>query len=178
MTSQQVLGLTLVWRRHPAVWSIADQLKFYTYAAYFFESAGIADPFAVTCITNGVQLVVILIVAAIVDRFGRRNLACGGLTTMLVAVTCIGILGSAPDSSASDSLLVFFACVFSKSAAYCSTGWLILHSRRTPMLRFDGLGVCRGDLVAAPSSIHSRFRRGHIMCWRSHHERPGAVHAQ
>ena len=34
---------------------------------------------------------------------------------MLGAVTCIGILGVAPKSSASDSLLVFFACVFSKS---------------------------------------------------------------
>lgn len=33
---------------------------------------------------------------------------------MLVAVTCIGILGVAPSSSASDALLVFFSCVFSK----------------------------------------------------------------
>lgn len=33
---------------------------------------------------------------------------------MLGAVTCIGILGVAPESSASDSLLVFFACVFSE----------------------------------------------------------------
>lgn len=93
--------------------------QFYTYAAYFFQTAGIADPFAVTCITNGVQLVVILIVAVLVDRWGRRNLACGGLTTMLVAVTCIGILGVAPDSSASDSLLVFFACVFSEFRPNC-----------------------------------------------------------
>ena len=98
LTSQQVLGLTL----------------FYTYSAYFFQTAGIADPFAVTCITNGIQLVIILVVAASVDKFGRRNICCGGLSTMLVAVTLIGILGVVKQSKATNGLLVFFSCIFSK----------------------------------------------------------------
>ncbi|WVR08375.1 hypothetical protein IAU60_005430 [Kwoniella sp. DSM 27419] len=92
-----VLGLTL----------------FYTYASYFFKTAGIADPFAVTCITNGIQLVIILLVAVAVDYVGRRNICCGGLSTMLVAVTLIGILGVVPTSNATNKLLVFFSCIYS-----------------------------------------------------------------
>ncbi|WWC91437.1 uncharacterized protein L201_006383 [Kwoniella dendrophila CBS 6074] len=108
LSSQQVLGLTL----------------FYTYASYFFKTAGIADPFAVTCITNGIQLVIILIVAASVDFVGRRNICCGGLTTMLVAVTLIGILGVVPANNASNKLLVFFSCIYIVGLQCSgSTGW-------------------------------------------------------
>ena len=88
---------------------------FYTYSAYFFKTAGVSDPFAVTCITNGVQLVIIVIVAATVDRFGRRNICCGGLSTMLVAVTLIGILGVVKQNKGTNGLLVFFSCIFSES---------------------------------------------------------------
>jgi len=108
LTSQQVLGLTL----------------FYTYSAYFFQTAGIADPFAVTCITNGIQIVIIILVAASVDKFGRRNICCGGLTTMLVAVTLIGILGVVKQSKATNGLLVFFSCIFIVGLQCSgSTGW-------------------------------------------------------
>ncbi|KAK1925258.1 sugar transporter [Papiliotrema laurentii] len=108
LTSQQVLGLTL----------------FYTYSAYFFKTAGVSDPFAVTCITNGVQLVIIVIVAATVDRFGRRNICCGGLSTMLVSVTLIGILGVVKQNKATNGLLVFFSCIFIVGLQCSgSTGW-------------------------------------------------------
>ncbi|WVF65283.1 hypothetical protein IAT40_000006 [Kwoniella sp. CBS 6097] len=108
LSSQQVLGLTL----------------FYTYASYFFKTAGIADPFAVTCITNGIQLVIIILVALSVDYFGRRNICCGGLTTMLVAVTLIGILGVTPTKDATNKLLVFFSCVYIVGLQCSgSTGW-------------------------------------------------------
>lgn len=99
LSSQQVLGLTL----------------FYTYASYFFKTAGIADPFAVTCITNGIQLAIIILVAISVDFIGRRNVCCGGLCTTLVAVTLIGILGVTKTSNATNKLLVFFSCIYSES---------------------------------------------------------------
>ena len=98
LTAQQVSGLTL----------------FYTYSSYFFKTAGIADPFAVTCLTNGIQLVIIWVVAISVDYVGRRNICCGGLTTMLVAVTLIGILGVVKQSEVTNKLLVFFSCIFSE----------------------------------------------------------------
>ena len=70
---------------------------------------------------NGIQLVIILVVAATVDRFGRRNICCGGLSTMLIAVTLIGILGVVPKSDATNKLLVFFSCVYSAYAL--DFGW-------------------------------------------------------
>ncbi|KAK6903354.1 hypothetical protein I203_106857 [Kwoniella mangroviensis CBS 8507] len=108
LSAQQVLGLTL----------------FYTYSSYFFKTAGLSDPFAITCITNGLQLAIILIVAVSVDYVGRRNICCGGLTTMLIAVTLIGVLGVTPKSNASDKLLVFFSCIFIVGLQCSgSTGW-------------------------------------------------------
>ncbi|KAK8846508.1 hypothetical protein IAR55_005594 [Kwoniella newhampshirensis] len=108
LSAQQVLGLTL----------------FYTYASFFFKTAGIADPFAVTCITNGIQLVIIIVVAVAVDYVGRRVICCSGLCIMLTAVTLIGILGVVKTTEASNKLLVFFSCVYIVGLQFSgSTGW-------------------------------------------------------
>ncbi|KIR70588.1 sugar transporter [Cryptococcus deuterogattii CA1014] len=106
--SQQLLGLTL----------------FNTYSSYFFQIAGFDDPFAITCISTGIQLGVILVVVALVDKVGRRNLCCGGLTTMLVGNTLIGILGVVKSNNVTNKLLVFFTCVY-MVGLQCSgsTGW-------------------------------------------------------
>lgn len=156
---------------------MSTDFQFYTYAAYFFQTAGIADPFAVTCITNGIQLVIILIVAASVDRFGRRNIACGGLTTMLVAVTLIGILGVVPQSTATNGLLVFFSCIFSKSLS-CYLDSYSLLSRWSSVFRFHRLGFCGGNILSTPSTVHCRIRRRYIVCWWSHNECTSTIHAQ
>lgn len=123
--------------------------------------------------------------AVLVDRWGRRNIACGGLTTMLGAVTCIGILGVAPDSSASDSLLVFFACVFSECPQFSSIAshWSSRdasddHSRRSSVFRIDWMGICRRDFVSATATLYRRIRRRHFLCWWRHHERLGSLHAE
>ena len=162
LTSQQVLGLTL----------------FYTYSAYFFSTAGIADPFAITMLTNGIQLVIILLVAASVDRFGRRNICCGGLTTMLVAVTLIGILGVVEKSDATNKLLVFFSCIFSKTDSFVARLVLLTYSCRPSMLWLHRVGICRRNLLPATPPLHGRFRCRNIVCRRRHHERPGTLHAQ
>lgn len=119
--SQQLLGLTL----------------FYTYASVFFSAAGFDDPFAITCITNGIQLVVIVLVAISVDRIGRRNICCGGLTTMLVGITLIGIVGVLPNrGKAANSLLVFFCCIY-MVGLQCSgsTGWAYVGEISSQRLR-------------------------------------------
>ncbi|OXC65393.1 hypothetical protein AYX13_05523 [Cryptococcus neoformans] len=106
--SQQLLGLTL----------------FNTYSSYFFQIAGFDDPFSITCISTGIQLAVILVVVALVDKVGRRNLCCGGLTTMLIGNTLIGILGVVKSTNVTNKLLVFFTCVY-MVGLQCSgsTGW-------------------------------------------------------
>ena len=49
-----------------------------------------------------------------VDRLGRRNISCSGTTLSWVSCVAIGILGVVPNVSATQYLLVFFACLWSK----------------------------------------------------------------
>jgi hypothetical protein len=88
-------------------------VQFYTYSSFFFQTAGFNDPFAVTCITNAIQLVVILVVVASVEKLGRRNICCSGLTIMVVCDALIGIVGVVESTKATQGLLVFFSCVYS-----------------------------------------------------------------
>lgn len=88
---------------------------FFTYGTYFFQQAGMSDPFAITCITSGINIGASLAVIAIADVVGRRPLACFGTTTCLVMNLCVGILGVTPSVKASDYLLVLFSVIWSKS---------------------------------------------------------------
>lgn len=98
LMTQQFIGLTL----------------FSTFASYFFQQAGLADPFLATCITSSINIVANVIMIITVDRFGRRNYACGGSTLSWIACAAVGILGVVPNVSASQTLLVVFACLWSK----------------------------------------------------------------
>ncbi|GFZ49942.1 hypothetical protein JCM24511_07345 [Saitozyma sp. JCM 24511] len=77
ITAQQFLGLKV----------------FFTYTAYFFSIAGLQDPFQASVITSAIQIVAILVAVLLADRFGRRLICCGGLTTMFLTDVAVGILG-------------------------------------------------------------------------------------
>ena len=74
--------------------------------------AGLSDPFQATVITNAVQLAVILIVVAAVDKLGRRNICCAGLTILWFSNVAVGILGLVETNKATSSLLVTFSCIW------------------------------------------------------------------
>ncbi|KAI9147043.1 MFS transporter fmqE [Paramyrothecium foliicola] len=108
LLTQQFIGLTL----------------FSTFASYFFQQAGFDDPFQATCITSGINIAATVIMVFTVDKLGRRNISCGGSTLSWVACVAIGILGVAPRVSASNKLLVFFACLWNIGfTANGATGW-------------------------------------------------------
>lgn len=96
--TQQFIGLTL----------------FSTFASYFFQQAGIEDPFQATCITSGLNIAANLTMILTADRFGRRNISCGGSTLSWAACMAIGILGVVPRVRATEYLLVTFACLWSE----------------------------------------------------------------
>lgn len=97
--SQQFIGLTL----------------FGTFGAYFFQQAGLKDPFKIKCITSSLNIATVIIIVLVADRLGRRWIACTGTTLCWLACVCIGILGVTKKVRASDYLFVFFACCWSKS---------------------------------------------------------------
>ena len=98
LLTQQFIGLTL----------------FSTYSSYFFQQAGMEDPFQATCITTGLNIAATITMILTVDYFGRRNYSCGGSTLSWLACLAVGILGVAPDVKASQYLLIFFACLWSE----------------------------------------------------------------
>lgn len=96
--SQQFIGLTL----------------FGSFGTYFFQQAGIDDPFRVKVITSSIQIGTVLVLVAVVDFVGRRYLACGGTTLSWLSCVAIGIIGVTPRVKASTYIFVMFACFWSK----------------------------------------------------------------
>ena len=151
--SQQFIGLTL----------------FGTFGAYFFQQAGLDDPFKIKCITSSLNIATVLLTVLVADRWGRRWIACTGTTMCWAACVCIGILGVANKVKATDYLFVFFACCWSTSyREQPSVAYADKRDRyRTDSQRCCRLGLYRRDLVATSSTIHSRvWCRMHMRCWR------------
>jgi MFS family permease len=100
LLAQQFIGLTL----------------FASYASYFFQQAGLEDPFQATCITTSISLAAGISLIFIADRFGRRLLSCTGTTICWAANIVVGILGVTPQVKATNYLFILFACIWSKSS--------------------------------------------------------------
>ncbi|GFF58797.1 general alpha-glucoside permease [Aspergillus udagawae] len=106
--SQQFIGLTL----------------FGSFGTYFFQQAGIEDPFRVKVITSSIQIGTVLVLVTVVDFVGRRYLACGGTTLSWLSCVAIGIIGVTPRVKASTYIFVMFACFWNVGlAANGATGW-------------------------------------------------------
>ncbi|KAG7529200.1 hypothetical protein FFLO_05754 [Filobasidium floriforme] len=134
LLSQQFLGLSL----------------FYTYSSYFFSIAGLSDPFQATVITNAVQLAIILLVVASVDKLGRRNICCSGLTILWFSNVAVGILGLVETNKATSSLLVTFSCIWVVGLQMSgSTGWGYVGETSAQRLRAYTAGFSAAISVVA-----------------------------
>lgn len=98
IVAQQFLGLAL----------------FGSFGTYFFQQAGLKDPFQVKAITTSLQIVVVVAAVFGVDKFGRRLMACCATTLMCVSCLIVGIIGVAPQSSGTTPAFIVFACFWSK----------------------------------------------------------------
>ncbi|KAK3306251.1 putative MFS alpha-glucoside transporter [Chaetomium strumarium] len=106
--SQQFLGLTL----------------FSTFGTYFFQQAGLPDPFLIKCITSSINIATILVVVFTADQIGRRRIACCATSLMWVSVVVVGILGVVAKSQATNYVLVLFACLWNMGmTANGAAGW-------------------------------------------------------
>ncbi|KFA68735.1 hypothetical protein S40285_08868, partial [Stachybotrys chlorohalonatus IBT 40285] len=136
LLTQQFIGLTL----------------FSTFASYFFQQAGIQDPFQATCINSGINIAANLTMILTVDRFDRRNYSCGG-STLSWACAAIGILGVVPRVGATSTLLVFFACLWNIGmTANGATGWGFIDEISSQRLRpytagFGAASTCVAGVV-------------------------------
>ncbi|KAL4994997.1 general substrate transporter [Aspergillus recurvatus] len=112
-----------------SLWTLMSQMfiglgVFFTFGSYFFQQAGIEDPFKVTCITSGINIFFSFVVIYLAEATGRRWLACSGTTLCWVCNVAVGILGVLPQGKATNSLLILFACFWNIGlVANGATGW-------------------------------------------------------
>ncbi|KAL7916798.1 sugar transporter [Trichoderma velutinum] len=140
LLTQQFIGITL----------------FSTFASYFFQQAGLANPFLATCITNAINIVVNIILILTADTVGRRAYSCSGTTIAWIACIAIGILGVCPRVDATDKLLVFFACVWNVGfVANGATGWGFIGEISSSRLRpyTAGFGASANALTGVMMNV-------------------------
>lgn len=96
--SQQFIGLKL----------------FSSYGTYFFQQAGLAQPFQIKSITSSINIAAIIVSVFVADHIGRRLMACSATTLCWVSCIVVGILGVVPMNNAITYVFVLFACLWSK----------------------------------------------------------------
>jgi Na+/melibiose symporter-like transporter len=87
------------------------------YNTYFFQSAGLSDPFQASVIINCIYLASIIASFFLVDKIGRRPLVIYGLAVLGVLNILIGALGfipgeSSPKGSALTAMCSLWMCAF------------------------------------------------------------------
>ncbi|RSL78605.1 hypothetical protein CEP52_003987 [Fusarium oligoseptatum] len=137
LLTQQFIGLTL----------------FGTFGSYFFQQAGISDPFKYTCITSGINVAAGIGLIFAADWVGRRRLSCSGTTLSWVSTTAIGILGVVPQVSATNYLMVVFAVLWNLGmVSNGATGWGFIGEISSQRLRpytagFGAASTCVAGVV-------------------------------
>ncbi|EEU48068.1 uncharacterized protein NECHADRAFT_31847 [Fusarium vanettenii 77-13-4] len=100
---------------------------FASYATYFFQQAGLKDPFKITCMTSGINIFFSIVVIYLADATGRRWMACYGNANTSLSWGCcviVGILGVVPSSTATYNAMVFFSVLWNVGlVANGATGW-------------------------------------------------------
>lgn len=133
-----------------ALWTIVSQqflglALFGTFGTYFFQQAGLADPFKIKAITTSLQIVTVIAAVFLVDKLGRRLMACGATTLMWISCLIVGIIGVAPETKATTYVFVLFACLWNVGiAGNGAAGWGYVGEMSSQRLRPYTSGFAAG----------------------------------
>jgi hypothetical protein len=107
------------------------------YTTYFFQLAGVSDPFLGNMVKQMVLVLGIIISFFTVDRVGRRALVIYGGAIMAVLTLIVGCLSFVPMNAASGGALVAICCLW--AFVYANTlapiGWVSLVEISSPSVR-------------------------------------------
>lgn len=103
---------------------------FGSFGTYFFQQAGLKNPFTIKCITSSIQIATIISTILLADTIGRRLLACSAVTLSWISCLVVGILGVAKTSNATTYVFVLFTCLWSKFAQFSSQNSKLIHAVR------------------------------------------------
>ncbi|KAM5357620.1 hypothetical protein ACJZ2D_016074 [Fusarium nematophilum] len=108
LLTQQFIGLTL----------------FATFGTYFFQQAGVADPFLTSVITSCLDISTVIVTIFTADRLGRRWISCCGTALSWFANIIIGIVGVIPQGTYTNYVFIVFSCFWTIGmSANGAAGW-------------------------------------------------------
>ncbi|KAM0323486.1 hypothetical protein ACHAQA_008766 [Verticillium albo-atrum] len=123
--TQQFIGLTL----------------FATFGTYFFQQAGLADPFTIKCITSAINISTLILVVLLSDRVGRRTIACCATTLAWTCCVVIGILGLVERTTVTSNIFVLFVCLWNVGMiSNGAVGWSFIAETSSLRLRTHTAG--------------------------------------
>ncbi|KAM5368279.1 hypothetical protein ACJZ2D_009645 [Fusarium nematophilum] len=113
-----------------------------TYSSYFYDMAGLANPFNGTVATNVVNIVMLIIAVPLIERLGRRTLLiwCGPIS--IVSLLIIGGILRASGPAVGPTLIAF-ACVWAVGYNLSAgpMGYIYVAETSTTRLRAKTTGV-------------------------------------
>ncbi|KAL3471738.1 general substrate transporter [Aspergillus californicus] len=163
-----------------SLWTLMSQQfiglgVFLTFGSYFFQQAGIEDPFMVTCITSGINIFFSFVVIYLAEATGRRWLACCGTALCWACNIAVGILGVVPQGQGTNKVLILFACLWNVGlVANGATGWGFIGEISAQRLRpytagFAAASTCVVGVVfgvLVPYMVNSnQWNWGLKTCW-------------
>jgi len=117
----------------------------FTYATYFFQQAGLPNPFQATVIAYTLLVVGVLIcVTYLTERFGRRTLLLTGSVGCSVSNYIIGALGCRPQTTPYLNATLAVICIWIAfySTCFAGVGWGISAEISAPRLRGKTTAIC------------------------------------
>ncbi|ODN95257.1 hypothetical protein L198_04646 [Cryptococcus wingfieldii CBS 7118] len=134
---------TNFWRTMASVFGLVMQnwsgsAVVFNYTTYFFQQAGIPEPFQASVIVYCILLGALMISFYTIERFGRRTLILAGGVGCTIFNVIIGATGFMPkDSTTTDNTTLAFIClwVFTYATTFAGTCWSISAEVATPRLR-------------------------------------------
>ncbi|GFZ51067.1 hypothetical protein JCM24511_08825 [Saitozyma sp. JCM 24511] len=84
----------------------------FTYLTYFFQLAGLENPFLASLIVFILLLAFIAVSFYTTDLVGRRPLLLGAIVVVVICLLGVGIAGSVPETPSSKNALIALACIW------------------------------------------------------------------
>lgn len=115
---------------------------FSSYSSYFFQLAGLPDPFLVTIITNCASLAAVVFDVLLIDRLGRRFMTLVGFGGCCLGVLIIAIVGCFDYSSPQLGSVLVFAGTWANffSSFQASTSYAYLNEMPEQRLKAKAVG--------------------------------------
>ncbi len=113
----------------------------FVYTAYFFQQAGIKEPFIATVSVNSVLVAFVAISFYTTDRVGRRPLLVYGGMLMVPLLFIIGAILKLPKTTAHGSAMIAMSCL-----------WVAVYSSSAGPLGFTFLADCSTAILRAKTA--------------------------